>query len=586
MGFRDNNQESLESVINKYNRLCARYRDLEQQSTEKQEKWKELEREFKIAESLTRELCELILAKDPNEMVLGEEYSWGKLSTREIIQRSKTVFANYNESRTQLLRDVQQQSEQRRIEIENLKIQIEQDAHARERLAKLQSQRAEEDAEAPSVRYDAETGEVLDETPSEEKTPSIEVDNKALGRMPYHMQQAAERGDVALVTFDDSEEETASEPAKMSAPPITEEDIGRGSASTGSTSQGKKKQKPKKNTPPATEKLIVVEEAKDVSEADIEQQADVAARGEELLVRNSAASIIPSEKKTTAVSERKKERTMTTMQVDIAAIDKRITTRGWLLIEIVGSFGLCEGSDIIAKAIELSQERNPGSPATNSAFRYELMTLSSAGCFFADNSVAHPMKSRFVVYSLSDIGNYLYTSHFGKQPVVSERDVLIAQHDNLEHGFGIKCLKNIIENSGAYHDISMDRSENTVRLQDGTFYIADIVAKSKAKNGRSFTAYFEYERGTHHQSDFSVKLNKAIRVTKFVDIVCPNATTVDVVKGKVSKWIESRGGAKGLPNVRIRITTLYRLDGKKNINQDDNWQVVFNLKFGDTPIER
>lgn len=579
MGFRDN-QESIESVINKYNRLCARYRDLEQQSTEKQEKWKELEREFKIAESLTRELCELILAKDPNEMVLGEEYSWGKLSTREIIQRSKTVFANYNESRTQLLRDVQQQSEQRRLEIENLKIQIEQDAHARERLAQLQSQRAEE---VPALSYDSETGEVLDDASGEEKTPSIEVDDKALGRMPYHMQQAAERGDVALVTFDD-EEDTATTAEKLPPPPITEEDIDRGK---NTSTQNTRKTKPKKNNmPSATDKVVVIEEAKDVSEADIEQQTDIAARGKELRLQNSAASIIPSEKKTAAVNERKKERTMTTMQVDIASIDKRITPRGWLIIEVVGSTGFCEATDIIEKAIELAQERDPLVSVTNNAFRYELMTLSASGCFIADNSVAHPTKSRFVVYSLSEIGNYLYASHFGKQPVVSERDVLIAQHDNLEHAFGIKCLKNILENSGAYHDISMDRSGNTVRLQDGTFYIADIVAKSKAKNGRSFTAYFEYERGTHHQSDFSVKLNKAIRVTKFVDIVCPNSTTADVVKEKVAKWIESRGGAKGLSHVRVRITTLRRLDGKKNINQDDNWQVVFNLKYGDTPIER
>lgn len=582
MGFRDNNQESIESVINKYNRLCARYRDLEQQSTEKQEKWKELEREFKIAESLTRELCELILAKDPNEMVLGEEYSWGKLSTREIIQRSKTVFANYNESRTKLLRDVQQQSEQRRIEIENLKIQIEQDAHARERLAELQSRRAEETS---SLSFDSETGEVLDEPASEEKSPSIEVDDKALGRMPYHMQQAAERGDVALVTYDD-EEEVAAASAKTPPPPITDEDINRGSDTAASPQNARRNKRKKDDAPPATDKIVVIEEAKDVSEADIEQQSNIAARGEELRVQNSAASIIPSEKKTAAVNERKKEHTMTMMQVDVASIDKRITTRGWLIIEVIGSTGLCEASDIIAKAIDLSQERDPLSPVTNNAFRYELMTLSSSGCVFADNSVVHPTKSRFIVYSLSDIGNYLYTSHFGKQPVASERDVLVAQHDNLEHAFGIKCLKNILENSGAYHDVSMDRSGNTVRLQDGTFYIADIVAKSKAKTGRSFTAYFEYERGTHHQSDFSVKLNKAIRVTKFVDIVCPNSTTVDVVKGKVSKWIESRGGAKGLPHVRIRITTLYRLDGKTNINQDDNWQVVFNLKFGDTPIER
>lgn len=571
--------ESIDSLMAKYNRLCARYRDLEQQSAEKQDKWEELEREFRTNESLTRELCELILAKDPGEMVLGEEYAWGKLKTRDIIQKSKTAFASYNEARTKLLRDIQRQSEERRVMIENLQAQIESDRRAQARLEELRSQSASDGAPA----FDANTGELLAPAspPEPEPFPTEEVPEETKKRMAYKVQQAAKSGSISVLRMgdEDVEDYTPTTPSAASRPPVTAADIQQG---------GKK---PKKQATPhsandsVTAALHIIEEQSDVTQKGLEQQADMAARAVEVNLERSGAKISQPDKKVREVQSVRTKASQQIVQVNIGSIEKNMNSRRWAILEVMGSTGMCEGSEIISETLALLKERNDSNIVTENGMRHELMQMVSSGCLNMDANVPHPLKSKFSVYAISEVGRALHYAHFGKDPVTSERDMLIAQHDNLEHGFGIKCLKKALEASGTYLNVCMDRRKNTVKLDNGDIYIADITAQIRGRNGLQ-TIYMEYERGTHHQSDFNIKLNKMVKVTRFVDIVCPNNKTADFLRDKTAAWIESRGGAKSLPNVKIRITTLTRLNGKKNILRDDNWRIVFDLRHGDVPIER
>lgn len=558
---------SLESVQSKYNRACARITDLEQQSTEKQKKWRELETGYKTNEALTRELCSLILAKDPKEMVLGAEYSWGKLPTDEIIRKAKAAYTKYNEDRTQLLKLVQRQSEERRLENESLRTQIEQIMRERRNLQNL---RRTDDDEGEAVTADPETGEII-ELPKPVQEPS----EQAKRRAALNIQEAAERGSIDVVAFDESDETSvAAVPSPSSQPTITQEDIRRGEL----------RQPGRAATTRRTPLSVEVKESNsEVSNADIDRRAEMGETAVEIALGQSGAKITPAQKAVNAVAARKKNAEMMVVQVDAADIEKKMNQRRWAILEVIGSTGTCESSDIVAKTIEKLKQSGEDAPTSN-GLRYELMNMVNNSCLTMEK-VAHPVKSRFFVYSLSDIGRRLYIAHFHTDPVVSERDLLIADHDNLEHAFGIKTLKQILEDSGNYGDISMDRRTNTIKLNDGTFYIPDITAKCRWKN-RTFTAYIEYERGTHHQSDFNVKLNKAVKVTKHVDIVAPNGAVVEILKEKVAAWLESRGGGKNLPNVRVRLTSLQRLKDKTDINDDDNWQVVFDLKHGDVPIER
>lgn len=531
-------EENYNSIVNKYNRLVAHFRDLEQQTAERQKKWDALEEQYKTNESITRELCELILAKDPKEMVLGSSYSWSKLSIRDLVQKSKIVFEKYNDGRTELLRKIQEQSEERRQTIESLTLQLEQEKNRQRSIDAYRAGSDDDDEVVPAEEdlpaYDEETGEVAE--PVSPQKLSEALSDKAMQRVAWSAQKAAESGNIELCRED---------------------------------SDGY---------------VVIEEDDRDVSETDIRQQCDMARTSAAVNVERANYKIEPAPKKKQAAQAARADMTHKLVQVDISDTESRMDGRKWLLLEIIGTTGKCEGQDLTDALIAEAKERSISAINTNAA-RYILKQLTAAGVLIMDSDFNHPTKSRFAVYSLSDIGRRLYYLHFSKEAVLSERNIMIAEHDNLEHAFGIKTLKEILEASGNYTSVSMERSANTIDMKDGSKYIPDIIASGTVKSG-TFKAYFEYERGTHHQSDFSIKLNKMVKMTRWLNIVCPNKETVENLRDKTSAWIESRGGAKQLQNVRVRITTLKRLEGQTRINDDSNWQVVFDLRHGTTPIER
>lgn len=515
-------ESEYNTLLAKYNRLVSRFKDLTEQAEEKQKKWKELEKQFRTNESIGRDLCELILAKDPKEMVLGKEYSWGKLSFGELITKAKTSFERYNADRTELLQKIQEQSEERRETIESLEAQIFQ-----------MKQREKEMSNAKGDSAPDEPSETSPESPdwsSDEETESVQQDidipEKTFKRVNYKTQQAAKSGKIDVCLLEDDD---------------------------------------------------------DVAQEDIVQQANAARISTAISVEKQGYKIAPSEKKKKVIKEIRKQEEQRLVHVDANELQERMTDRRWFILQVIGSTGLCEGAEIIDHVL---QHYDKDDSLTENGARYELKALVTSGCLLSDTTVKHPMKSNFAVYYLSDIGRRLYADHFGTEPILSERDRLIAQHDNLEHGIGIKCLKSILEKSGKYETVSMERQDNTILLDDNAKYIPDIKATGRAKSNRPFTAYFEYERGTHSQSDFNVKLNRMAKVTRVLNIVCPNALTVDDIVKKVKKWVELRGGNGRLGDYTVRITTLSRLNGQPNINSDDNWQAVFKLRNSAEPIMR
>lgn len=513
-------ESEYNALLAKYNRLVSRFKDVTEQAEERQAKWKELEKQFRINESVGRDLCELILAKDPSEMVLGKEYSWGKLSFFELISKAKVSFERYNSERTELMQKIQEQSEERRNTIESLEAQIFQMKQREKDIAKARGE------SSPSASDSEPENNSTASADAQEEVVPPSVPESTLKRVNYNTQQAAKSGKIDV---------------------------------------------------------CLMEEDEDVTQADIAQQAAAARISTAISVEKQGYKVSPSKKKKKVIEEVRKKEEQRLVHVDANELKERMTDRRWYILEVIGTYGFCEGSEITDYVLE---HYDKSDSLTENGVRYEIKNLVTSGCLLMDNSIEHPLKSRFAVYSLSDIGRRLYADHFGKEPVLSERDLLIAQHDNLEHGIGIKCLKSILEKSGGYETVSMDRKDNTIILDDNAKYIPDIKATGKTKNGRTFTAYFEYERGTHSQSDFNVKLNRMTKVTRVLNIVCPNALTVEDLVKKVKKWVELRGGNSRLSDYTVRLTTLIRLNGQANINNDDNWQAVFKLRNSAEPIQR
>lgn len=115
-----------EILLNKYNMLVAKHRDLEEQSQTKDRLHRDYEAKCEVLDGHARKLCEMILAKDKSEMVLGDEKTWHSYSTDELIAKAQVVFVRYNQERTKLLNDVMAVAENRGQELESLKDQISQ----------------------------------------------------------------------------------------------------------------------------------------------------------------------------------------------------------------------------------------------------------------------------------------------------------------------------------------------------------------------------------------------------------------------------------------------------------------------------
>ena len=119
------NDKSFYTLLNKYNTLLAQTQDLKEQLDKSKENNAEILQKDKVIEKNLRDLCADILAKDPKEMKLGQEYSWDKIDLLSLIQKSRNVFKKYNEDKKDFLEQLADTCEDRGRQIERLKSQIE-----------------------------------------------------------------------------------------------------------------------------------------------------------------------------------------------------------------------------------------------------------------------------------------------------------------------------------------------------------------------------------------------------------------------------------------------------------------------------
>ena len=164
------------ALLNKYNILVARCRELEEQNETNLKHWKEEEDKFKKVEDQARKVCEAILAKDRNEMVLGVNNSWYSTPVVELLARALKSYKAYNQETTKIMNAIQATSETRRAKIESLQDQIQQFLSGNPDYLPAK-------AEAPLVESDI--------TPS----PSAALSDAA----PAQYRAAAEAGKIQLI---------------------------------------------------------------------------------------------------------------------------------------------------------------------------------------------------------------------------------------------------------------------------------------------------------------------------------------------------------------------------------------------------
>lgn len=137
------------------------------------------------------------------------------------------------------------------------------------------------------------------------------------------------------------------------------------------------------------------------------------------------------------------------------------------------------------------------------------------------------------VFSLTnEVGKLLFKEIFREKPVVSEKEKLKRENDNLSHGYSIKDVVNVLEEFG-YTDVSMDRKNNTIPISGDNTWVPDIIAINPISGRKE---YFEVEMGTHNQTNFNLKMDKANLKASVLKIIVPNKSVAENLCRKVEDW--------------------------------------------------
>ena len=170
-------EESYKKLYSQLNIAMAKCRDLKEQLSQREEQWKQRDEEIEITRKLVRELCEMILAKDSSQMELGKSHSWRDIPVDDLIRSSKNVFKTYNANRNDILQKLADVAEDRRIEIEQLK----------------------EDLERMKEERMYNTGGQVEENKTQKKNANV-------SDLPPQMQDAANEGNIDVYDADQDAE--------------------------------------------------------------------------------------------------------------------------------------------------------------------------------------------------------------------------------------------------------------------------------------------------------------------------------------------------------------------------------------------
>ena len=258
--------------------------------------------------------------------------------------------------------------------------------------------------------------------------------------------------------------------------------------------------------------------------------------------------------------------------VDLNEYQKNFNDTMWKMFELIGTTGVAKHPDIERVFCEQNHK------FAKSQLRRAAEALVSMNVL-TRTKLKLPLSPITNLYSLSEVGDCLFRKKFNTAPVPSEMVKIIKEHDNIEHGYGILDLAQLLANSRKYKEVCAFNRTQPVKFTDGTQYIPDVMCLNH--DGKTKT-YFEYERGHHSQKNFNEKCDKMRIATKILNFVAPNQK--DMVKRLyplVEEWVKAKGVSE-YNDYAIRLTTA-RTFQKCHLS-DQSWLIVFDPTKSLEPI--
>lgn len=311
------------------------------------------------------------------------------------------------------------------------------------------------------------------------------------------------------------------------------------------------------NDPVINEEMDVVVDAEDMED--------------ELIRKKLMSSSIPGtdhRRTFQAAKSKRKERANKYALEDYDDTLKQLSDEDKMLIRIIGTKGYSLYSDIYT---EISKEMPE---ITNGKTRSSLKFL--VGCqILQEEKVKVKTTISFFYFSIK--GSRIFEILFQEKPIMSMAEKLIAEHDNLVHGYGIFLTAEILKENERFRNVNIWNRKHPLKIREGMSYIPDIICTTL--DGKQM--YIEYECGNHTQTNFNGKCNKMLNFTNTLNFIVPNRKGEEIINSQVRKWIDNKG-IEALNYVKIRVTSAAIIKDV-NLLEDSSWHFVYNLSKRDIP---
>ena len=505
------NDKEYSILFSKYNIAVAKAKDLQEQLDTKMEQWKKRDSDFEITERLIRELCESILAKDQNQMVLGKSHSWSATPINDLINSAKNTFNAYNVERTDLLRKLMDLAEDRQHRIEDL------------------------EEEVVFYKTRVGSGASLDEA---ELKRAEELDKKKkaanTSSMSPKAQQAQKSGKVRI----EKAEEVKKDLVNGAATVVYEE-----------------------------EDDIPVEGEKTASLHDRNTRDNATAK----LTPRSMKSVHGPK----AIKERRDRKDMIENAYDndrLKDIEAKLGIKEWMVLKQLGKTGKSKCSELIVIVIDELMKK--GESFSQRSITGSITDLANMGLLNKQN-ITLPTVGKMSLCNFTADGAKVYKRKFGSAPPATEWDRIISEHTTLEHGYGIICCAELIRETEVFENVNEWNRNHPVHIrkeggESNIQFVPDIVCRDK--NGS--VIYIEYELNHYQQKEFNNKCNKILMATDTLNFVVPNVDMANDIIDKLKKFVASRGNSSVLRHQEIRVTTAKGLKGV-DIRKSSNWMYSY-----------
>lgn len=247
-----------------------------------------------------------------------------------------------------------------------------------------------------------------------------------------------------------------------------------------------------------------------------------------------SSPVLNSEKKVEKKQEKKQEESspkqssqssiiyMDQVPYDVHHQYDKATVYHKMILKLMAESGHNEIKDIIEMC---KQEACFGNDTTIRKMIDEMVE----GKLLNSETLSTPLRKRFVLYSLSELGRAVYMTDSNRKPVKDEMTRTKEMHATLPHGYCIRDVVTILKDLG-YSDVCMDSSKNSTEVPGGKRYIPDITAYFE----KTRKTYWEVELGHHHDTDMFDKIEKAAQVTDTLYFVTNDAKACEKVKKQVN----------------------------------------------------